>query len=870
MISNLMGEVKINGWNMLDSYQEGQAIYGRDSEITSISDSIEYNVQTFIYGKSGIGKTSLIQAGVFPKLRKAHMFPIVIRLAFYDENNEPLSKIIKRLVIEEAENENIEIGKVALQHHVIDNSDVSASSLYEFFSKVAFEDKNNTPYIPVLVFDQFEETINNEENWQRTVDFLKDELYDLMDNSNVSSSCTLPYTNYRVVISMREDYLYCLEDIVDQYSLWELRYNRFRIKALDDIKASEVISRTSGISGLEDGKEDLIIRTIIRIVKLNSGTRFTEINTALLSLVCSLLYEKSIDKCIHYDDLRNINIYLHLYYDDICDQIGSKATRYLENHLLTTDGRRSSMDETEALNSGKIDEESLDYLVKKRLLRRIKTDNTSVRYEYIHDLFAKMVFKQQQEDKTKWFYPDLRKLSKRIDRSTFNRKFTLTLLLSFGICLLYLLIHSRTAHEQWSFFSKYEKNGCQGYYYCNVVYWLMLALSVFILPIVTQRLHDVNKSGWLCFIIPLSLFLINCNHFDFLSQYGTALIVCKVIGVISLLYFLWLCTKTGIQDPKRTGYSREYESIFNLKPIRNIEFVKAFSLELLWWFVMCCMTDMLYGFVTNVETWHFFKINLPVPLLDKFGVDLDLPAVLSQLPIIFCISPALRARVKSLGYPIWLSFIPYFNILLFVEGVLPDKLLMTIGLISTNRNKSAHHKSDDVFAEISDDFTINEDVLYTSQINKNFNVTTILIMLFVPLYGITKGFDRRQKIGVRSSSMGFAFINSSILYLLWAYFAIDGFFDSIPNVWGWISLLLIAVLYIISLVGLLINDRKEKDAILQIVSEHPSYSINQIAHELVLKPSALEKVINRMKKKGEIARVAENGQLIWKVNEPSK
>ena len=45
----------IKKWNMLDSYSEGQAIYGRDAEISTIEESILYNIQTFIYGKSGIG-----------------------------------------------------------------------------------------------------------------------------------------------------------------------------------------------------------------------------------------------------------------------------------------------------------------------------------------------------------------------------------------------------------------------------------------------------------------------------------------------------------------------------------------------------------------------------------------------------------------------------------------------------------------------------------------------------------------------------------------------------------------------------------------------------------------------------------------------
>ena len=99
-----MEEVKTNGWNMLDSYKEGQAIYGRDEEIESISESILYNVQTFVYGKSGIGKTSLLQAGIFPVLRKNHYFPVIIRLAFYER--EKLTSVVKKLVLEEVKTEN--------------------------------------------------------------------------------------------------------------------------------------------------------------------------------------------------------------------------------------------------------------------------------------------------------------------------------------------------------------------------------------------------------------------------------------------------------------------------------------------------------------------------------------------------------------------------------------------------------------------------------------------------------------------------------------------------------------------------------------------------------------------------------------------
>lgn len=859
MTSNLMVEVKTNGWNMLDSYKEGQAIYGRDEEIESISESILYNVQTFVYGKSGIGKTSLLQAGIFPVLRKNHYFPVIIRLAFYEK--ETLTSVVKKLVLEEAKIENLQIGKSPLNIHVIDNSDISDCSLQTFFSKVKFEDENGEPYIPVLIFDQFEETINNEDNWQRSVDFLKNDLYDLLDNSSVISGETLPYTNYRIVISMREDYLYCLEDIIDRFSLWELRYNRFRVKALNDEKATEVIRKTFGANGLEEGNVDLIVNTIIRIVKLNRGTRFTEINTALLSLICSLLHENSENTCVKYKDLRNINSYLRSYYDDICKEIGSGATHYLESHLLTKDGRRSSVDESEALNSGKIKQDDLDYLVEKKLLRRVKTDSTSNRYEYIHDLFAKMVYKRLQEDESQWLYPELRTLSKKEDRSTFLRKFFFTSLSVMGGCCGILSIHFIIDHDTWRF---WNLTVC-----CpNLFYFIPFALSAYLLPLVVKRLHDINKSGWLCFTIPLSAFLINLHHFlPTLNYNDTPSVISMLLGYLLLGYLVFLCLKPSISSSKPRGFSRVYEEVFNIAKITNIEFFKSLSLEFVWWCICCCITDMMLLAYFDYDTWRLFSFKYDAILLDKLEMMKSFPAVISLLPIIISVSPALRARVKSLGYPAWISYIPYFNILLLLIGLLPNNILTDLRLLRDNKN-NPRQESDNIFAEIADDYTINEDILYTNHLNEKLNGNILLLMLLVPLYGTIKGLDKSQKIGIRASSMEMGFLNASLILGLFFYLAITGYLDSVTDLWAWLILIFVIVIYVIPLIGMFVLSRNQKKIIFCVIKEHPYYSINQIAHELVVKPSALEKEINKMKGKGEIERVEEGGQLIWKVNKP--
>ncbi len=827
---------------MLDSYKEGQVIYGRDVEIESISESIQYNIQTFLYGKSGIGKTSLIQAGVFPKLRKANLFPVVIRLAFYE--GESLNSVVKRLVLEEAQTSNPEIGKYPLSYSIIDNSEISELSLYDFFAKVQFEDKNKEPFIPVLIFDQFEETINNEDNWQRTVDFLKDDLYDLMDNSNVICGESLPYTNYRVVISMREDYLYCLEDIVDRFAMWELRYNRFRIKALDDDKAAEIIRRTSGTNGIEASKEDKIVNTIIKIVKLNSGTRFTEINTALLSLVCSLLYENSTDNCIYYADLRNINQYLQSYYDDICNPIGNKATRYLETHLLTKDGRRSSIDEKEALYSNNIDQKKLDYLVEKRLLRKIRISNTSMRYEYIHDLFAKMVYKRLQEDKSKWYYPELRSLSKKMDESSFVRKFLLTFVYTFCVSLHLFFGYKKVLGVTWGIIptSNY-----------GITYILLFGMSVYVFSLITKRLHDIGKSGWLCFTVPISLLLINLQHFipELTESVTTIIDFSTLLGYILIGYFIYLCCfKPSQSKTRQSGYSKKYESVFNMSYLNNFDFAKTLGIELIWWIVCYYMTEMI--FCTHYHcVWISFS---SLPILAKLGISVNLPTVFAWMPLVLCLSPALKARVKSLGYPVWISYIPYLNILLLMLGLIPNSILLRVKLINSNRSRTKQ-EMDNIFAEISDDFVFAEDTQF-EPVKMNF------LMLCFPFYAVIKGFNKKEKIGIRICSMVMAFLNSALFFVLFVICLL--FFQSVQSVAFYIVSLGViwAILVVIALFSLYLGLNNE---ILKIIKENPTYTLNQIAKELALEPLFVEKKINKLKKKGKIQRVEENDQIRWEV-----
>ena len=61
------------------SYEDGDQFYGRESEIREIESLIKNETLTLLFSRSGIGKSSIIKAGIFPALKNDYeFFPIYI------------------------------------------------------------------------------------------------------------------------------------------------------------------------------------------------------------------------------------------------------------------------------------------------------------------------------------------------------------------------------------------------------------------------------------------------------------------------------------------------------------------------------------------------------------------------------------------------------------------------------------------------------------------------------------------------------------------------------------------------------------------------------------------------------------------------
>src|ERR1700683_2048518 len=70
-----------------------RTFFGREPASVALTDQILANRLLIVYAKSGLGKTSLLNAGVAPRLRDAGSLPLFVRVN--DQKNGPLHSVLE-------------------------------------------------------------------------------------------------------------------------------------------------------------------------------------------------------------------------------------------------------------------------------------------------------------------------------------------------------------------------------------------------------------------------------------------------------------------------------------------------------------------------------------------------------------------------------------------------------------------------------------------------------------------------------------------------------------------------------------------------------------------------------------------------------
>jgi hypothetical protein len=163
-----------NPWPGLESFDEEARDYfhGRETEAEDLLRRVADAPLTVLFGKSGLGKTSLLKAGLFPRLREKNFLPIHVRLDIRPEAPGLIEQLRDGLLAE-----------IARQR--VDAPPFTAGeTLWEYLHRADLElwNEQNYQLTPVLVLDQFEEVFTLGERLAERVARFKSDLGDLAEN----------------------------------------------------------------------------------------------------------------------------------------------------------------------------------------------------------------------------------------------------------------------------------------------------------------------------------------------------------------------------------------------------------------------------------------------------------------------------------------------------------------------------------------------------------------------------------------------------------------------------------------------------------------------------------------------------------------
>ena len=176
-----------NPWLGLASFTEETRayFYGREDEVAELARRVQRKLLTVLFGQSGLGKTSILRAGLVPRLRGQGYCPVYVRIDYGRDAPEPAEQIKQAITPQRATRlgEWTQAGVAAAGRIAVG---IPASS-----RRCAARRVRRRTLIPLLIFDQFEEifTLAQSDDFgrARAARFIA-ELADLVENRAAQSA----------------------------------------------------------------------------------------------------------------------------------------------------------------------------------------------------------------------------------------------------------------------------------------------------------------------------------------------------------------------------------------------------------------------------------------------------------------------------------------------------------------------------------------------------------------------------------------------------------------------------------------------------------------------------------------------------------
>ena len=392
-----------------------KTFFGRDREVRSLLSLVLAERLVVLFGKSGMGKSSLINAGlVEPLLERGH-FPMTVRLA--DRARGLLGGLL----------DDVRTTAHAAGVEIVGGDE---SDLWTFFKTTEFWSRSNNLLQPVLILDQFEELFTLHAPGPRH-DFIV-QLAELVRGRGATGRLPAPApssapgldagpSKLKIVLSLREDYLADLEELARDIP--GILQHRFRIGALIAENARDAIVKPAALehAAFETPpfayQEDALQRILTFLARHRHGdetVKGDDVEPAQLQLVCQYVEDLVRIRPARRDAGTQVEVseadlggenqlqrVLEDFYDRTLASIDSprerlRIRRLCERHLISGAGRRLTEAEEEIEKKHWVSKETLRQLVDTRLLRP-EPRLGGVFYELSHDTLVEPILRSRRK-----------------------------------------------------------------------------------------------------------------------------------------------------------------------------------------------------------------------------------------------------------------------------------------------------------------------------------------------------------------------------------------------------------------------------------------------------------------------------------------
>ncbi len=390
-------------WLGLVAYTEKTQgfFFGRDAEIAEIFTRVRENPLTILFGQSGLGKSSLLGAGLIPKLRAERYRPVLIRFDF-SENGPSLTTQ----------------ANTALCQALEMDLPSGFATLWEILHHLPSQAADLRELPPVLIFDQFEEIFtlasphdNEVKQWFIQIGDLVENRppTDLQQRFRGDRQLARQYDSApspaRIVVTLREEYLSQLEQWKGM--LPSLMRNRMPLYRLTGPQALQATVGPGRLSNRPIISEQVGAQIVRKVARRSNDTPLESIEAVppFLSLLCEQLnaarfmanpplVEITSDLVItHGDDI------LDSYYEASFQEQPAAVRCFVEDRLVSLGGHRNTVIREDAINelgsAGVADPDLfIDALISRRLLTTEERGGFP-RLELTHDVLTPLVIRSR-------------------------------------------------------------------------------------------------------------------------------------------------------------------------------------------------------------------------------------------------------------------------------------------------------------------------------------------------------------------------------------------------------------------------------------------------------------------------------------------